>query len=102
MSTAQAVRYDVLRRENTRLQAEIETLRAERDDLRRTTASLRDGTTLLVPRKLLTEAHACMRACGWQLAPASEDGTDGVLALAVAEVEQAVGAMVAGTKAADA
>lgn len=48
-----------------------------------------------VPRKLLTEAHACMRACGWQLAPAAEDGTDGVLALAVADIEGAVADLLA-------
>lgn len=42
-----------------------------------------------VPLKLLREAHAVMRACGWQLAPASDDGSDGVLALAAAEIEEA-------------
>lgn len=44
-----------------------------------------------VPLKLLQEAHAVMRACGWQLAPASDDGSDGVLALAAAEIEAAFG-----------
>lgn len=60
-----------------------------------TLRGLRDGSLVAVPRKLLTEAHACMRTCGWQLAPASDDGSDGVLALAVAEVEEAVGELLA-------
>lgn len=70
---------------------------AERDERMReeggipaaTLSGLRDGTLVAVPRKLLTEAHACMRACGWQLAPAAEQQGDGVLQLAVAEVEAA-------------
>lgn len=34
---------------------------------------------------LMSKAHACMRACGWHLAPATDDG---ILALAVAEIEE--------------
>jgi ribosomal protein S27AE len=49
------------------------------------------GATMAVPVKLLREAHAVMRQCGWQLAPAVEDGGDGVLALAAAQVEEAFG-----------
>lgn len=45
------------------------------------------GETIAVPVKLLREAHACMRECGWQLAPAADDGSDGVLQAAVADVE---------------
>lgn len=45
------------------------------------------GATIPVPVKLLREAHACMRECGWQLAPAVDDGSDGVLQAAVADVE---------------
>lgn len=49
--------------------------------------ALMDGAAKVVPVKLLTEAHACMRATGWQLAPACDDGSDGVLNAAVAEIE---------------
>ena len=58
-------------------------------------ASLRAGTHVCVPRKLLTEARACMRATGWHLAPASECEGDGVLHLAVAEVEDQFGELIA-------
>jgi hypothetical protein len=47
--------------------------------------------TLAMPEALLRQAHACMRECGWQLAPASDDGSDGVLQAAVAEVEARFG-----------
>ena len=43
--------------------------------------------TLAVPRKLMTEAHAVMRACGWHLAPASATSDDGVIEAAAAEIE---------------
>ena len=49
------------------------------------------------PHKLLAEAHAVMRACGWQLAPASGGG-DGVLNLAAAEIEEKIGALLAAAK----
>lgn len=50
----------------------------------------------IVPLKLIVEAHACMRATGWQLAPASEQvSDDGVLEYAVAEIEEQFAAMVA-------
>lgn len=50
----------------------------------------------IVPLKLMSEAHACMRATGWQLAPASEQvSDDGVLECAVAEIEEQFAAMVA-------
>lgn len=54
---------------------------------RRVTA--RKGADLVVPVKLLREAHAVMRACGWQLAPASDTSEDPTLAAAAAEIEQA-------------
>lgn len=53
---------------------------------------------VMVPRKILAEAHAVMRACGWQLAPASNDVGDGVLNLAAAEIEEKIGAMLAAAK----
>lgn len=51
-----------------------------------------------VPVKLLREAHAVMRQCGWQLAPAVDDDSDGVLALAAAEIEKAFGDLLKGAK----
>jgi hypothetical protein len=42
-------------------------------------------------RKLLTEAHACMRACGWQLATAGDPQSDGVLEAACSDVEERMG-----------
>lgn len=48
---------------------------------------------VVVPLKLLSEAHAVMRACGWHLAPASDGIGDGVLNLAAAEIEEKVGAL---------
>ena len=52
-------------------------------------------TTIPAPVKLLREAHACMRACGWHLAPASDDGSDGVLAAAVADIEERMARLLA-------
>lgn len=66
-----------------------------------TLASLRAGTHVVVPRKLLTEAHACMRATGWQLAPVSEMDGDGILQLAVAEVEEQFSDLLAAAPEAD-
>lgn len=43
--------------------------------------------TMAVPVKLMREAHACMRACGWQLAPGNDESEDPTLALAVADIE---------------
>ena len=54
--------------------------------------------TIPVPVKLLREAHAVMRQCGWQLAPAADDGSDGVLALAAAEIEEAFGDLLKAVK----
>lgn len=54
--------------------------------------------TISVPVKLLREAHAVMRQCGWQLAPAVDDDSDGVLALAAAEIEEAFGDLLKGAK----
>jgi hypothetical protein len=49
-----------------------------------------------VSLKLLREVHACMRACGWHLAPANiADGEEPVLALAVADVEERLGKVLA-------
>jgi len=42
-------------------------------------------------RKLLTEARACMRACGWQLATAGDPQSDGVLEAACSDVEERMG-----------
>jgi hypothetical protein len=47
-----------------------------------------DETTI---RKLLTEAHACMRACGWQLATAGDHQSDSVLEAACSDVEERMG-----------
>ena len=54
-----------------------------------------DGPPVMVqmPLKLLQEAHAVMRACGWQLAPAADNSEDPTLALAAAEIEEAFGEM---------
>lgn len=50
-----------------------------------------------VPRKILTEAHACMRATGWHLAMGpSHHGSDGVLEAACSDVEDRFAAMLAG------
>lgn len=46
--------------------------------------------------KLMQQAHAVMRQCGWQLAPAAETDGDGVLELAAAEIEAAFGAFLDG------
>ena len=64
-----------------------------------TLAGLRDGSLVAVSLKLLTEAHACMRACGWQLAPGTETDGDGVLQMAVAEIEDQFGCMLAASEA---
>jgi hypothetical protein len=56
-------------------------------------------TTVPVPLKLLREAHAVMRACGWQLAPASDASEDPTLALAAAEIEGAFRDLLADVKA---
>lgn len=45
---------------------------------------------------LMRQAHAVMRQCGWQLAPAAETDGDGVLELAAAEIEAAFGAFLDG------
>ena len=45
--------------------------------------------TIEVPLKLLREAHAVMRACGWQDAPALDTSEDPTLALAAAEIQEA-------------
>lgn len=58
-------------------------------------AAIEANGAVVVPRKLLAEAHACMRECGWHLAPASAPEGDGVLNLAVAEIEAQVGALLA-------
>lgn len=50
---------------------------------------------VVLPVKMLRKAHAVMRECGWQLAPASDDGSDGVLALAAADIEERFGAALA-------
>lgn len=42
----------------------------------------------VVPIKTLREAHAVMRECGWQLAPASVSSGDGTLETACAEIEE--------------
>lgn len=43
---------------------------------------------ILVSVKLLREAHACMRATGWHLAPAAQTSDDGVIEAAVSEIER--------------
>jgi hypothetical protein len=47
-----------------------------------------EGEGVFVSRKLIGEAHAVMRACGWHLAPGSELQSDGVIEAAAAEIEE--------------
>lgn len=58
---------------------------------------LLEGTGRVVAeRKLLEAARACMRETGWHLAPgAIARGSDGILEMACAEVEQQFAAMLA-------
>lgn len=63
-----------------------------------TLAGLRAGTLRAVPVDLLRQAHAAMRACGWQLAPADIQSEDGVIEAAVAEIEERFAAMLAGSQ----
>lgn len=49
--------------------------------------------TVAVPRKLLNEAHACMRATGWHMAQASEPQSDGVIEAAVSDIERQFAAL---------
>ena len=44
---------------------------------------------LMVPRKLMAEAHAVMREAGWHLATNVENGQDPILCLAATEIERA-------------
>lgn len=55
----------------------------------RAAVSFRLDDTISVPTKLLREAHACMRACGWHQAAAAGEApeSDGVLEAAVVDVE---------------
>jgi hypothetical protein len=46
-----------------------------------------------VPRKLLHEAHAVMRECGWQLAVGNATSGDGIIEAAAAEIEARFGAL---------
>jgi hypothetical protein len=50
---------------------------------------------VVAPKKLLSEAHACMRETGWHLATAGDVQGDGVLQAAVTEVEGQFAAMLA-------
>lgn len=51
---------------------------------------------VVVERKTIVEAHAVMRECGWQLAPASDNvSSDGILEVAAAEIEDKFRAMLA-------
>jgi hypothetical protein len=54
--------------------------------------------TIPVPVKLLREAHAVMRECGWRSAHqlAGADGSDGVLAIAASQIEAAFAALLEG------
>jgi hypothetical protein len=45
------------------------------------------------PRKLLQEAHAVMRECGWHLAVGNATSGDGVIEAAAAEIEARFGAL---------
>lgn len=56
----------------------------------------KDNKTLTVPFKLIKEAHAVMRACGWKLAPAAATSDDGVLEAAAAEIEEAFAELIGG------
>lgn len=55
----------------------------------------RDHPTMTVPVKLITEAHAAMRAMGWHLAlEAPAEGSDGVLEAAAVDIEARFAALV--------
>lgn len=61
--------------------------RTVQDDARAVLAAIEGAGFVIAPRRLLVEAHACMRETGWHLAPACDGPGDGVLAVAVADVE---------------
>ena len=44
---------------------------------------------LMVPRKLMAEAHAVMREAGWHLATAHQRSDDGIIEAAATEIERA-------------
>ncbi len=56
-------------------------------------AALDLGKHVIVSRKLLTEAHACMRETGWHLANTCNYSGDGVLEAACSDVEARMGAV---------
>lgn len=65
----------------------IDSLEAE--VVRLTAALAERENAQVIDTKLLKEAHAVMRACGWNLAPSSDNiSTDGVLECAAAEIEE--------------
>ncbi len=64
-------------------------------DARAALSALEAEGAMVVPRKLLTEAHAVMRECGWHLAAAAEPQSDGILEAARAEVEAAFAELIA-------
>lgn len=53
---------------------------------------------VVVPRKLLRKAHACMRESGWHLAMAADVHGDGVLQAAVSEVEEGFATLLSPTQ----
>ncbi len=54
--------------------------------------------TILVPLKLLREAHAVMRACCWNPATASPQSDDGATEAAASEIEEKFRALIDGAK----
>ena len=58
-------------------------------------AAVQAAGGMAVERKLLAEAHAAMRACGWHLATAAEPAGDGVLEAACSEIEAAFARLLA-------
>lgn len=66
-----------------------------REETRAALRAIKVAGYRIVPTKTIAEAHAVMRECGWQLAPASATSGDGVLEAACAEIEEKFRAMLA-------
>ncbi len=60
---------------------------ALRDEATAALAAIEAAGFAVVPRKLLVEAQACMRATGWHLAPACVESEDGILEAACGDIE---------------
>ncbi len=72
------------------------------DDAAAALAAIEAAGCVVVPRKLLTEAHACMRETGWHLANTCNYSGDGVLEAACSDVEARMAAILRRSHADDA